>query len=174
MLLRQQLQQLLQLVTGLRIESDKRIIHDEQTGIGKQRLGQLELPEFPAGEGDDIFVKEWLHVEEVIQVALQLTALLAILSSQPVGFLQEFPDIGSLRVDVMLVPSQLQVVCLIHGRSVRVAKSDVAQTVTRHLPAQHFDILRLTASVTSYDCYDFLHILLTFPWFLFTKSFQPL
>ena len=44
--LRQQLQQLLQPVTCLRVESDKRIVHDEQTGVGKQRLGQLELSEF--------------------------------------------------------------------------------------------------------------------------------
>ena len=78
-------QQFLQLVARLGIQSDEGIIHDQQLRTGKQGLGQLKLPQLTTRQGDDILVQQTLHVEQLIQVFLQLPSLFSVLTCQQIG-----------------------------------------------------------------------------------------
>ena len=49
----ERLQHLPQEVTRGRVQSDKGIVHDQHTGIGKQSPGYLEFPQFPTAQRDD-------------------------------------------------------------------------------------------------------------------------
>ena len=126
-------QQFLQLIPGLSIQSDKRVVHDEQFRIGKQRLCQLELPQFTTRECDDILVEELLHVEQLVQVGLQSPAFRGILTRQPIGLFQQFTHRRSFVVDVMLVPTQLQVILSVYIHTIRIREGDIAYPVRGQL-----------------------------------------
>ena len=149
----QQLQQFFQLVARLGIEPDEGVVHDKQPWGGEERLGELEFAQFAAREGDDVLVEQRLHVEQLVQVLLQLSALLAVRSCQQIGALQQFAHGGCLVVNVVLVPSQLQIVLAVHVRSVRVAEGDISYFVRGQLSAHLFYVLCLAARIESgYGC----------------------
>ena len=133
-------QQFLQLVSGLGVQSDERIIHDKELRVGKQCLCQLKLSQFTTREGDNILVEKLLHVEQLVQVGLQGPALWGVLTSQAICLFQQFAYGRRLVVDVVLVPAQLQVILSVHVHTIRICKGDIAHTVGGQLFAQPVNV----------------------------------
>ena len=109
--------------SGLSVETDVRIVHDEHTGRRHQDARELELAQFAAGDADDVLVLKMLHMKHLVESLPQAGN----------GFgnlLQELAHSRGVLVDVVLVPALLQIVGAV-VLSVAVAKGDILEIV-RH------------------------------------------
>ena len=75
-------QQLVELCAGGGVETDERIVHDQDSGLGEEGLGQLVFPELSAGEQDDVFVGELIEAEQLVDMPLQLPPLGSVVSRE--------------------------------------------------------------------------------------------
>ena len=129
MLLGKRLEEFLQLVAGVGIESDKRIVHDEDTWLREEGRGQLELAQLAAAQQDGIFIEQMLHVEELVDVLLQCAALGSILARHAVSLFQLILHNRRILVYFQLVPSLLQEIGAVVVASVGVTEGDILDVV---------------------------------------------
>ena len=107
--------------SGLSVETDVRIVHDEHTGRRHQNTCELELAQFAAGDADDVLVQQMLHMEHLVEPLPQTWN----------GFgnlLQELAYCRGVLVDVVLVPALLQIIGPV-VLAVAVAKGDILEVV---------------------------------------------
>ena len=147
-LLRQHIQQFLQLVTRLGIETDKRVLHDQHLGISEERCCQLEFPQLSTREQDDIFIEKRLQVEYLVDMLLQGSPLRCVIASQLIGLFKFAAYGGSLLVDLHLIPALLQEVSPVVVTSVGITECDVLQIVIWLIEtvSHHTWVGRMTAS----------------------------
>ena len=168
-LLRQRVQQRAQLVARTGIESDERVVHDEDSRFAEQRAHEFELPQLTAGEQDDVLIQQVFHREELIEVSL-VFAPLGCVVARPHERLLQFRLYGRrLGVYLHLVPPLLQEVGAVVVAAVGITEGDILDIVAhqrllagcevvfdglrkhRMLACQHIDKHRLAAAVGSYD-----------------------
>ena len=133
MLLGKRLEEFLQLVAGVGIESDKRIVHDEDTWFREEGRCQLELAQLAAAQQDGVFIEQMLHVEKLVDVLLQCAALRSILARHAVCLFQLILHNRRILVYFQLVPSLLQEIGAVVIASVGVTEGDILDVVAHHL-----------------------------------------
>ena len=125
-------QKLFQLITGICIKSDKRIIHDQHAWFCEEGRSQLEFSQLSTGQKYRIFVEQMLHVEEFINVLLQGTSLWRILSSHLISFLQFVSDNRSGLIYLQLVPALLQEISAVIITAIGISESNIFNIITHH------------------------------------------
>ena len=120
--LRQLLQDSVQQLARSSIQSDERVIHDKDTRIRKQRLGQLELTEFSAGKENNLLAQHRFDTEKLKQL---LSERLVLYLAQQVAHQRSI-------FLVVCIPTLLVVIIGIGG-TVGVTKSDVLDVVVSGL-----------------------------------------
>ena len=74
-----------------------------------------------------------LHVEEFIDMLLQLSALGSILARQSESLFEFSPHSRRIFINFLLIPPLLQIVCTVIISAIRIAEGDISYVVARHL-----------------------------------------
>ena len=160
----ERVEQNLNLVSCLSVKSYKRVLYDKHFRLGKQVGCKLVFAQLTAAQKYDIFIKQILHVEELVQMLLELSAFRSIFASQHVSLFKLGAHGGSLLINLSLVPTLLQEVCAVVIATIRIAErygfqvvvrfgERIAYTVRRHrvFSCNHVYQHTLTSTVSTND-----------------------
>ena len=126
---RQYSEELLHLVSGLCVESDKRVLDDQHPGFGKQIGGELEFAQLTTRQQYDILVKQIIKMEELIDMLLEIPSLRCVLTGQQECLFKLTANGGCLFINLHLVPALLQEIGAVIVAAVGIAEGDVLDVV---------------------------------------------